>query len=153
MKASKCVRSLSILLAFSAFALAPKTTMAASDVATMTWGGASCGYTGYGVGWMGSYSPAGLTGGGAVSQLYDYLDPFGICPLGRGAWAMFSVSGFSSNPGAGWLNSVTCGSVTKPGVGANYFYINGIAAWTWNGIFAFALIAPSGTTTCTVDHN
>src|SRR6185312_3937146 len=74
----------------------------------------------------GSYSPTALTGGELVSALDDVVDP--MCSLHSSG---ITVSGFSSNPGAGWLSSVRCGGVTNTGSSASFNYSSGTADWSW----------------------
>ena len=154
MSASKFIRWLFVLLMFNAFSLASQTATAASDSGTLTGGSGGCGYSGYFSFWgMGSYSPTGLTGGTTLTGIYDYLDPFGSCSLGPGAWSQMQVTGFSGNPGSGWLNSVTCNGVTKTGASSSFQYASGTAMWMWGSIFNFITLTGGGTTGCTINHN
>lgn len=83
---------------------------------------------------FGSYS--GTISGGRV--LRD------LCTLGS-HWV--TISGFSSNPGAGWLQSVTIGATTYA-VSFNS-YSGGIASWTITGFGGFGT---SGSYSVTLTH-
>jgi len=131
----------------------PHAGIAATDIATLTvgtaptcGGGADFGYdsaTG-----LGSYSPTGLTGGKTVRTVVEEWTTCIMLPV----VTIFKVSGFSSNPGAGWLTSVRCNGVTKVPSGAPS-YSAGTAGWVWAGN-PFLLINKQGqNVSCTVVHN
>jgi hypothetical protein len=130
----------------------PLSGVAASDVGTLTVGSVSggCGSAnGYNppTG-LGSYSPVGLTGGTTVTALVEEWHTCFLPPL----ITYFTVSGFSSNPGASWLTSVTCNGVTKV-PSASYTYNSGSALWLWTNN-PFWLVNKSGqNVSCTVVHN
>jgi len=68
------------------------------------------------------------------------------------SFSVFSVQGFTSDPGQAWLDSVTALGVTRTGVGAaSYSYPgDGSATWSWtDGPFGFT---GSGTTGVTIVH-
>ena len=85
-------------------------------------GGATFGYTGT----VGAVSPGKTFGG----YTYGALFSAGI----RGQFiTTLQVSGFSVNPGAGWLNSITCGSVTFSGSSATYGFSGTTVTYSWHG--------------------
>jgi hypothetical protein len=105
-------------------------------------------YRGYDSGFVGSYTPTALSGGRTLTAFYDIgAGSCGVCPATNG---VVTVSGFSADPGANWLNSASANGVTKGGSTASYFYSNGSATWSWGSIFGFA---GSGTTTTTESHH
>jgi hypothetical protein len=81
---------------------------------------------------LGSYSPTGLTGGETVAYVADTTAT--TCFPARN---QLSVSGFTSNPGATWLTSITCNGVEETGSSATFSYIGGTASWTWFSSFGF----------------
>jgi hypothetical protein len=102
----------------------------------------------HGLGPIGSYSPSGLTGGKTV---YTVLD---ICY----SVATLNVDGFSSNPGSGWLTSITCNGITKTGSTAAYAwgiygYRPQMAAWSWTTTFGFSDLPAGTNVSCTIVHN
>ena len=139
----------------TALAVAPMVASAATDNGTVTIGGAnwgSCGMPpgqiaeGYFSGVTGSYSPTVLTGGRTVYGVYDVLVFFcsGVNT------SILIVSGFSSDPGKGWLTSITCNGVTNPSSFASYSYSGGMGSWHWTTLFGF-----SGKTSasCSITHS
>lgn len=59
--------------------------------------------------------------------------------------AVVQISGFKSNPGAGYLISIQCNGVTMHGRDAIYSHSVGSAEWTWTGrSFGFVLGAQYG---------
>jgi hypothetical protein len=153
-----------------------KSTLATiTDSATMTEGGTHYigqpnlleTWKGYDTGsrTFGSLSPSALSGGKVVTALYDYCQaisdskpPPPTCPFsGAGQNTQFgvlSISGFTADPGATWLTSVTAAGATRYGSSASYSYASGIATWQWIGPVgsgAFGL-SNSGTTTVTITH-
>ena len=52
---------------------------------------------------------------------------------------VLTIGGFSSNPGAGWLSSITCGSVTLTGSNVNLVNFSG-STLTYSWISAVPLI-------------
>ena len=115
-----------------------------NDAGTMTEGGISSGpvnILGFFQGTInyGSYTPTALTGG---KTLIDFVD--------TDSNGTVEVSGFTSDPGAGWLLSATGRGTTKLGSAATYSYSAGTATWQWtNSPFGFQT---SGTTSCIVSH-
>lgn len=100
------------------------------------------GYFGFGS----SYSPTGLTGGQTVQWIFDQ-----DCG-GNFDRAELWISGFGSNPGSTWLNSITCNGATKTPATAGYSYLGNTARWVWLTPFYFFL-EPAGTTdSCSIDH-
>jgi len=92
-------------------------------------------FSGYSAGFIGSYSPTGLTGGETVVTIMDTgattCFPSSI---------QFGVSGFTSNPGTTWLTSITCNGIEKTGSTASFTYNSGTATWKWdNESFGFVL--------------
>jgi hypothetical protein len=82
----------------------------------------------------GTYSPTGLTGGETVAAI---LDNGGTNCFPESI--QFSVSGFTSNPGATWLTSITCNGIEETGSTASFSYLSG-SAWVWNDVsFGFGL--------------
>jgi len=104
-------------------------------------------HIGFLTGTFGSYNPTGLTGGESVFGLYDI---HWLCLNGQ-LDSFLSVSGFSSDPGSGWLTSVTCNGVERMGSAAtSYGYSGGNAGWGFGGNFGFT----SGSNySCTIVHN
>lgn len=115
-----------------------------NDAGTMTEGGISSGpinIIGFFHGTInyGSYTPTALTGG---KTLIDFVD--------ADSNGTVEVSGFTSDPGAGWLLSATGRGVTKQASAAVYSYSAGTATWEWtNSVFGFQT---SGTTSCIITH-
>lgn len=100
------------------------------------------GYSGFGS----SYSPTGLTGGQSVQWIYDQ-----DCG-GNFDRAELWISGFTSDPGSTWLNSITCNGATKTAATASYWYLGNTAQWVWLTPFYFFL-EPAGTIdSCSIDH-
>jgi hypothetical protein len=81
---------------------------------------------------LGAYSSTNLAGGQTLIEIYDQTDAG--CKLGTGA--TLSVSGFSGDPGHGWLTSVTCnGKKLSENAAARFSFANGIATWEWTEQF------------------
>ena len=117
---------------------------------------------------IGSLSPTALSGGKVVTAVWDWCEardslnaPPPSCPYTmantNAQAAYLSVSGFTSDPGATWLSSVTAAGATRGGSDTTliYSYASGIATWEWlapvaNG-GAFGL-ANSGTITVSITH-
>jgi hypothetical protein len=134
----------------------PKLAVAStSDSGTLTVGraGGHCSSmglfadAGYGSGAFGSYSPTGLTGGDTV---FGLLDQHSSC---FGNTSTLDVTGFSSDPGSGWLVSVSCNGVTNSASSANYVYSAGEASWSWTTLFGFSSLANGTNVSCTIVHN
>jgi chitodextrinase len=145
-----------------------------SDVATMTRGGYNTGggnvlvsLKGYSslAPVFGSYAPTVLTGGNIVNGLQDFGQctnpgqsyPPPTCPapypvISNPLRGTLSVGGFTTDPGVGWLVSVTAGGVTRTGAAAAYSYSSGSALWTWNGAAGLFGFSNSGTISVTITH-
>lgn len=102
---------------------------------------------GYGffLGVFGSVSPTTTSTG----LTYRYIED--IVSRGQPRSGYFAIQGLTSNPGSGWLQSLTCLGVEKTGASASYGYdsADGIAVWIWTSSFGFSA---SGTAQCTVVH-
>jgi hypothetical protein len=88
---------------------------------------------GYSTTWfhVGSMTPAATIDGKSFVSLIDSYPCGGFgCGTSNGS---FSVSGFSANPGAAWLNKISVGSSAKAGASASFSYASGTATWTWTG--------------------
>jgi hypothetical protein len=143
------------LLALTGLITASQLAIASSsDSGTLTigvGGGGSCGIgplidSGYVPGISkGSYSPTGLTGGKTVAGIIDYNG----CATG----SELDVTGFSSNPGASWLTSISCNGVTKDGSTAAFTYSGGEGIWQWGSNFGFATLGSGTEVSCTIVHN
>jgi hypothetical protein len=159
MDSRTCIGKLPLLVVIGAFA-ASQPALAATDNGTLTLGGYSAGSApcvqlpqltvGYSIGpAFGAYAPATLTGGKSVRNLWDFWDA-GCSP----EFGVLSVAGFSSNPGAGWLTSITCNGVTRLGSAAGFGYYSpgGIAHWTWPP-FGFLSLSYGSNVSCSIVHN
>jgi len=96
----------------------------------------------------GAYSPAGLTGGKTVVQLMELFN----CPTGT----VLAIGGFTSDPGGGYLNSVTCNGITLLGSHANRGYDSpsGRVSYSWLPPEpSFGLTFLSSSVSCSIDHN
>lgn len=82
--------------------------------------------TGYVSGSIGSITGGTLTGGKVIAALQE-----------TGSTAQLVVSGFTSDPGSGWLASITANGVTEPGNTAAYSYLSGDAQWDWGALWGF----------------
>jgi hypothetical protein len=94
---------------------------------------------------IGAYSPTGLTGGDTVGSIVDFH--------GGGCFGTFSflvVTGFSADPGSGWLSSITCNSVKNSQSSATYTYSSGEARWQWSTTFGLTNGTQVG---CTIVHS
>lgn len=136
----------------------PQLAFASSDGGTLTPGSffASCnpsvsripGYfiVGYVASFEGTYSPTGLTGGRTVTEIVDLNDPDECGPTG----SSLEVSGFSSNPGASWLTSITCNGIQNSESASGYSYSSGVATWTWGQKFG---LSKGAQVSCTIVHS
>jgi hypothetical protein len=88
----------------------------------------------------GSISPAKTLGGYTYVALYSS----GIPKVGKYE-TIFSVSGFSASPGAGWLDGVTCGSVTFSGSAATFSFSGTTATYSWVGAYLVNPVASKNT--------
>ena len=151
-----------LFLSLGAVGFSAQLSMAATDTATLTIGAVGSGgcssiTTGYSSFVpAGGYTPTTLTGGMTVALLVDINEFFPGCPN----YAVLGVKGFESNPGAGWLTSVTCNGVTNPVSTAQFQYIasqNNEGQWTWTtpsgAIFGFLSHGGGAQVSCTIVHN
>lgn len=139
------------------FTVAPPLS-AITDTASMTaglsgtWGSPGTAYKGFRSG-LGSMTPATTSTGKTYSQLLDRnlcVSLLGATICLKHSW--LEISGFTSDPGQGWLVSVSAQGVTRAGSAASYTYDNatGSARWSWGGQW-FGFV-PSSTTTVTTVH-
>jgi hypothetical protein len=120
-----------------------------TDSPTMTEGTYTHYALGYGVttakgfdaGLIGSMSPTKTSDGLTYTTVDDFQGPY----IAEGD---VILSGFTSDPGQGWLGSVTAVGVTKTAATATYSYSSGQATWTWSE-FGFT---GSGTATVQITH-
>ena len=105
-------------------------------------GGANYGYGPNSAGTVtGSVSPATTFGG----YSYATLQSAGI----RGQFiTTLKISGFSSNPGASWLNSITCGSQTYSGSTGTYSFSGTTVQYSWHG----AALVSSASEACQLNY-
>jgi hypothetical protein len=157
----KLVRQSLVAFSLVGFACASQFAMAASDTGTLVPNGIyQCTgdpmpyeiFVGYQAGSQyGTYSPTTLTGGYTIAELMDVGVSGVTCDgIDNG---VFSVSGFSSNPGSSWLTSVNCGGVEQLASNASFGYSSGTASWTWNQSpfdFEFEI---GDQISCTIVHN
>jgi hypothetical protein len=142
-----------------------------TDSATMTEGGVHQSSPGFLETWkgyksptFGSLSPSALSGGKVVSVLYDFCQaitstkpPPPSCPYSLATDSqdgILSISGFTADPGATWLTSVTAAGATRYGASAIYSYASGTSTWSWIGPVgtgSFGL-SNSGTTNVVITH-
>ena len=120
-----------------------------TDSSTMTegtryilGGGQITTYKGFGTAFIGSMSPAKMSDGLTYYSFFD-LKGTGV------AEGVVALSGFTSDPGQGWLGSATAVGVTKTAPSATYSYSSGVATWTWATEFGFT---GSGTTAVKITH-
>ena len=91
----------------------------------------------------GSISPGTTATGQTVKDFYGTADYFG-------ANTYFDVGGFSANPGAGWLQSLSTPGGTLTGSSASFNYYNGVASWSWTS--NANLVPPQRSGTLTLVH-
>ncbi len=93
---------------------------------------------------IGAISPATLSGG---KQYFTFLDQF----AGIGYFYIIEVTGFTSNPGAGWLvRALANGRITQGSVSL-YSYSAGKARWSWS-YPTFSTVPVGGTTNVVLIH-
>ena len=141
------------LLAGPSFAVA-----GTEDVGVLTVGHAfdgNCGghglqYSGYNPAFSaGSYSPTGLTGGQTVVLVADFAQIF--CGVNL---TFLKVSGFTTNPGSGWLTSITCNGITNVPASGSFGFSGNTASWTWSAKpFGLAPLANGTNVSCAIVHN
>lgn len=106
-------------------------------------------YYGFIRGWnMGAMSPTTTPDGKTYDALYDMME----CTIfGCYEVSGFSISGFSSNPGIGWLHSITALGVTRTGAeAAGYSFSGTTATWTWQNAFG---LGTASAIPITLSHN
>lgn len=131
-------------------------TASSSDSATLTVGVATARCAGAGgdqvqsgfnsVLSIGSYSPTGLTGGKTVAAVVDTFEA--LCF--SSSFSALNVSGFSSDPGASWLISITCNGVEN--TSGTFSYSGGEASWIFSTLFGFTGKSGSNVS-CTIVHD
>ena len=147
-------------LALLGVSLASQFAVASSDIGTLTVGHSPLGscfsspqlFAGFYSSLTGSYSPTGLTGGETVYALGDSLYISFSCPN----FSALTISGFSSNPGQGWLTSTACHGVTNSGSSAYLFQYdstNHLATWYWSTLFGLTALSTGTNVSCTIVHN
>lgn len=155
MSAKGLARWVSWSLTLIGMIFASQLAIASSDTGTLQVGLKTCGPlhlpSGYGFlsgsGGFGSYSPTVLTGGDTVTAVFDETSN---CGFTAGSW--LEVSGFSADPGAAWLTSITCNGVQKLESIAGFSYTSGIAFWDWSTTFGLSGKLGSNVS-CTIVHN
>lgn len=122
-------------------------TPAYTDTASMTEGFKcslpSVCWRGFSSGGFGSLIPTTLSGGLTVTGITDSQ----VTSIYKGGLSIAA----SSDPGSGWLLSITVGSVTLNGSAASYSYSSGTASWTWPARSYFGLMG-TGTVSVSVTH-
>jgi chitodextrinase len=128
-------------------------TTGGAESATLTAGFVYYGAEGTGVGFalsapsFGSISPTTLRNG--IQSYYYFTDTIGGNLPGGGV----AISGFSADPGSGWLISATAGAITRQGTAAAYIYSNGVAQWFWGGASNQFGLPSSGTVSVSLVHH
>jgi hypothetical protein len=121
-----------------------------TDIGVLTIGHAydgQCG--GHGFQYSGYNSPTGLTGGKTVKLVADFAQTF--CGLNL---SFLKVSGFSTNPGSGWLTSITCNGVTNSPASGSFSFSGDTGHWQWFGRpFGLAPLANGTNVSCSIVHN
>ena len=140
--------SIAILISLLAIGLGNKVMAASVPVGSITDTVVVSGSTAEGGGLAYGLSP----GGGSVSPKatlggYSYVKFYSAGLRGKFS-TIVSVSGFSSNPGAAWLNSVTCGSVTFSGSTALFSYSGTTATYSWAG----AALVSAASESCQINY-
>jgi chitodextrinase len=102
-------------------------------------------FEGFSLGAYGSITP-GKTSTGFTYQAF--ADKYATSQPGYVS-TIFSMSGFTSDPGQAWLTLAVAEGHAFSGNTASYFYSAGIASWTWTTGPAFT---SGGTVPCTVVH-
>lgn len=107
-----------------------------NDIFLGTVGNGSIGYALSGIG---SLAPTVISGGLSLVSITDnYFVPSKVATQPTYQSSSIAVSGFTSDPGQGWLLSVSANSVTRTGASASYTYSGGIATWRWTSPFQFS---------------
>jgi hypothetical protein len=98
---------------------------------------------------VGSYSPTGLTGGKTVVLAADFAQQFCAVNL-----SFLKVSGFSTNPGSGWLTSITCNGITNSPASGSFSFSGDTGYWQWSGRpFGLAPLANGTNVSCAIVHH
>lgn len=87
-------------------------------------GSALFGYSDPSIYSIGSVGSTAVEGGYTLTSLVDFNDGFTT-------YAELAISGFGSDPGAAFFDSITVGGSNKASVTASYSYVAGTATWTW----------------------
>jgi len=155
MKESTVIRSLWVLVVAGFIVGSQCAIASSSDAGTLTVGIGSGGLCGglplIDTGYLpalskGAYSPTTLTGGRTVGGVIDY----DACTTE----SELDVEGFSSNPGASWLISISCNGVTNDGSTATFaYYSGGSGVWQWSHNFGFLSLGNGAQVSCTIVHN
>jgi hypothetical protein len=104
---------------------------------------------GYLPGYMGSFSPATLTGGYTVASFFETIAYYSLQSR------TLVIQGFTADPGADWLIALTTRGQTMSGATASsYSYGSGGATWQWFApTFSSIFFNATGTTTVTIEHH
>jgi hypothetical protein len=159
MKSNKAVSHLVVGVLAIVAMISSSMAAASTDNGTLTAGSTSGGcppgprsgtftILGFINGSLGSYTPTGLTGGETLLAITDE-HPVSC----GGSISTLSVKGFSANPGAGWLTSITCDSVERlesSAISYTYTSSTGVAAWQFSGNFGFT---NGGQVACSITHS
>jgi YD repeat-containing protein len=102
--------------------------------------------SGYGQGTLGSLTPNTTSNSKTITAFYYYYNL-----STHVSYTALGVSGFSSSPGASWLQSVVLAAngTTVTGASATYSYSSGTASWVWANSTA---AVETGSTTMTIEH-
>lgn len=98
----------------------------------------------------GTYSPTGVAGGETVKGIFE-MRGAGTCAPFAGTYLV--ISGFSSNPGSMWLNSITCNGVQLSQGTSGFSYNSGTASWGWTNGFGLYNLSEGAQVSCTIVHN
>lgn len=102
---------------------------------------------------FGNYSPTGVAGGETVAAIAEVIRAGGQCG-GPSNQDELVITGFSANPGALWLTSLTCdGVLLTTGSGAGFVYSSGVASWVFTNTFNFFGFSNGAQYSCTIVHN
>jgi len=85
---------------------------------------------------FGSRSPTTLVDGKTLAYWYDEIE-YNYDGSVYTSFSVLGISGFSSDPGTGYLTSATIASTTKNRSAATYSYSGGLAGWIWSSTFGF----------------
>ena len=86
---------------------------------------------------FGSRSPTTLVDGKTMAYWVDHIE-YNYDSSISTQYSTLIITGFSSNPGIGYVTTATVGTTSKSGSSASYGYpVSGQAVWTWTSIFGF----------------